>query len=219
MFRRRKRYVFKAVFISIYRQRVFYLYLSTVCMLKTYLENTGIFSEEEIGRVLPFFREVQLKRGDFFIREHEKCRKVAFVCSGIFRSFYSSGKGEDITYCFRFPGEFITAYTAFITGEQSQESMQAISDAVLLVISKEELDRLAEGNYAWTFFLKQTAEQQYMELEQRVFQLQRLNATERYRQLMNVHPGYIRNIPLQYLASYLGITQRHLSRIRREPGF
>jgi ribosomal protein L10 len=55
-----------------------------------------------------------------------------------------------------------------------------------------------------------------MELETRFFQLQRDSAAQRYSTLLTNHPDYIQNIPLQYLASYLGITQRHLSRIRKE---
>ena len=68
----------------------------------------------------------------------------------------------------------------------------------------------------WIKFLKIVAEQQYIELEKRIFQLQKNNAFERYSDLLKNHPEYLQNIPLQYLASYLGITQRHLSRIRRE---
>jgi len=67
--------------------------------------------------------------------------------------------------------------------------------------------------------LKVVAEQQYIELEKRIFKLQKDNASKRYADLIKHQPEYILKIPLQYLASYLGITQRHLSRIRKEISF
>lgn len=94
--------------------------------------------------------------------------------------------------------------------------MQAITPANLLVIQKSTIDELEAQNPKWTMFLKLIAEQQYTELENRVFQLQKETALQRYTSLLNNHPEFVQEIPLQYLASYLGITQRHLSRIRKQ---
>lgn len=113
----------------------------------------------------------------------------------------------------------LAAYSSFITGNPSTESMQAITPAKLLVIQKSTIDELEAQNPKWTMFLKLIAEQQYLELENRVFQLQKETALYRYTSLLNSHPELIREIPLQYLASYLGITQRHLSRIRKQISF
>lgn len=63
------------------------------------------------------------------------------------------------------------------------------------------------------------AEEQYLELEKRVFQLQKETASQRYANLIKDHPEFIQQLPLHYLASYLGITQRHLSRIRNQISF
>ncbi|MNL38520.1 hypothetical protein D3C87_1607400 [compost metagenome] len=60
------------------------------------------------------------------------------------------------------------------------------------------------------------AEQQYLELENRLFLFQKEKAKERYIDLLKNQPLYVQQIPLQYLASYLGITPRHLSRLRKE---
>ena len=59
------------------------------------------------------------------------------------------------------------------------------------------------------------AEQEYINLEKRIFVLQRESAENRYKSLLQTHPHYLNSIPLSYIASYLGITQRHLSRIRK----
>jgi CRP-like cAMP-binding protein len=185
-------------------------------ILRDYFENFGIFTEEEIQEAMPLFKEKALKKSEAFISEGERSTEVGFILSGIFRSFYLSGAGEEITYCFRFPGEFVTAYSSFITGQGSLENMQTLTKTELLVISKADVEMLADKFTGWLKFLKITAEQQYIELEKRIFQLQRVHAKQRYDDLLKNHPEYVQQIPLQHIASYLGITQRHLSRIRKE---
>lgn len=97
--------------------------------------------------------------------------------------------------------------------------MQAISPAELWVIKKSAIDKLAAESLVWTKYLRMIAEQQYLELEKRIFQLQKETALQRYTVLLRDQPEFVRQIPLQYLSSYLGITQRHLSRIRNEITF
>ncbi|WP_447769550.1 Crp/Fnr family transcriptional regulator [Sphingobacterium faecium] len=188
-------------------------------MIADFFRDFEIFTEQEISKVIQLFELRVLDKGDYFVRENQRCNEVAFIKSGIFRSFYTTPKGDDITYCFRFPNDLIAAYSSFITGNPSVEAIQAISQVSLLVIQKNKLDELVLENQIWTQFLKVIAEQQYLELEKRVFQLQKETAAQRYASLLKNQPQFILQIPLHYLASYLGITQRHLSRIRKEITF
>lgn len=187
--------------------------------LKNFFLSFNILSEEEIDKSLPFYKFKTLKKSDFFIKEGEICKSVAYVISGSFRSFYCTNEGDEITYCINFPKSFQTAYTSYITGQASKENIQAVTDAELLVINKSDIEMLAKESLKWTQFLKIMAEYQYIELENRIFELQRYTAKERYLNLLTGRPEYIEQIPLQYLASYLGITQRHLSRLRKEISF
>lgn len=188
-------------------------------MIEAYFREFRVFGDDEIRDFVRLFEFRKLNKNDQFVKEGERCDEVAFIQSGIFRSFYTSDDGRDITYCFRFPNDLMAAYSSFISGSGSQETMQAISQAELLVIRKDKIDVLVTQSHSWTMFLKIVAEQQYIELEKRVFQLQKENAVQRYTSLLENQPEYIQQIPLQYLASYLGITQRHLSRIRKEISF
>lgn len=188
-------------------------------MIKKYLHSFEILSETEIDDFIKHTTPKKLNKLDFFIREGEICKEIAFINSGTFRSFYTSNKGEEFTYCIMFPNNFLAAYSSFITGEASFENMQALTEVELLVISKNKVDELAQENTNWLKVFKIIAEQQYIELEKRIYQLQKNNAIERYKDLIENQPQYIQQIPLQYLASYLGITQRHLSRIRKEITF
>jgi CRP-like cAMP-binding protein len=188
-------------------------------MIKNYLKSYNILTDDEIEIFIQNTTKRNLNKQDFFIKEGETCKEVAFVLSGIFRSFYISDKVEEITYCITFPDNLMTAYSSFITGQSTVENIQAITNVELLIIPKSTIDDLVSKNPNWIKFLKIVAEQQYIELEKRIFQLQKNNAFQRYSDLLKNQPEYIQNIPLQYLASYLGITQRHLSRIRKEISF
>jgi CRP-like cAMP-binding protein len=188
-------------------------------MIKNYLKSYNILTDDEIEIFIQKTTKRNLNKQDFFIKEGETCKEVAFVLSGIFRSFYISDKVEEITYCITFPNNLMTAYSSFITGQSTVENIQAITNVELLIIPKSTIDDLVSENPNWIKFLKIVAEQQYIELEKRIFQLQKNNAFQRYSDLLKNQPEYIQNIPLQYLASYLGITQRHLSRIRKEISF
>ncbi len=188
-------------------------------MIKKYLKSFNVLTDDEIENIILLSTKRELNKTDYFIREGETCKEVAFILSGTFRSFYISDKGEEITYCITFPNNLMTAYSSFITGQSTDENIQAITSVELLIIPKNKIDNLAMKNPNWVKFLKIVAEQQYIELEKRIFQLQKNNALQRYADLIKNQPEYIQNIPLQYLASYLGITQRHLSRIRRDMSF
>ncbi|WP_267405289.1 MULTISPECIES: Crp/Fnr family transcriptional regulator [unclassified Chryseobacterium] len=188
-------------------------------MIHQFFQSFNIFSENEIDDFLQLFERKKLNKNDFFVREGEKCKEIAFIELGIFRSYYISDDGKDMTYCFRFPNDLIASYSSFISEKPSIENMQAISDAEILIIKKNKIETLVNENPNWILFLKVIAEQEYLELEKRFFQLQRDSAAKRYEALLENQPNYIQDISLQYLASYLGITQRHLSRIRKEISF
>lgn len=185
-------------------------------MIESYLKTFQILTHIDIEDFMNVSTIKSLKKHEFLIKEGETCNEVAFIYHGIMRSFFETGKEKETTYCITFPNNFITSYTSFITGTPSEENIQAITPVELLVITKKDVLKLSEQSLNWTKFLKMVAEYQYMELEKRIFQLHKNDATQRYQELMKSHPEYAKHIPLQYLASYLGITQRHLSRIRKE---
>lgn len=185
-------------------------------MIRNYFQSYEVFKEDEIKDFIHLFTLKRLDKHDFFIKEGEACNEVAFIKSGIFRSYFTKNDGNDITYCFWFPDELMTAYSAFITGNKSMETMQAITNVEILVIKRERIEELAKNNLSWTRFLKQIAEQQFLQLEQHIFQLQKVGSAERYLSLIKNQSEFVQKIPLKYLASYLGISQRHLSRIRKD---
>ncbi|WP_239106926.1 MULTISPECIES: Crp/Fnr family transcriptional regulator [Flavobacterium] len=182
--------------------------------LLEYLKQYNLFTDSEINEFISLATISTIKKGDFFIKQDEICTTLSFVNFGIFRSFYYSNNDEEITYCFTFPNSLLVAYSSFITQNKSEENLQALTDSEIISISKKELENLAESNNKWLNFLKIIAEKEYVELEKWIFNHQKSNAQKRYVDLINNYPQFVQQIPLHYIASYLGITQRHLSRIR-----
>ncbi|MEL7250886.1 MAG: Crp/Fnr family transcriptional regulator [Bacteroidota bacterium] len=185
-------------------------------MIRAYLEAVGGLAPQDIDALLACAKPVHLKKYEYLIQIGEKAERIGFVLNGILRSYYYADNADEITYCMLFPESFVSAYSSLITGKPTEECIQAITDVELLTISKGDLYRLAEGNIRIINFMRIMAEQAYVEQEERIFRLQRSSAQERYNKLLAEQPDYLQQIPLRYLASYLGVTQRHLSRIRSQ---
>lgn len=183
--------------------------------MRNYLGTFHILSEAEIDLFEKKVTRKKIRKEDFFIQEGQVCKEVGFVTSGLFRSFYYSSLGEEVTYCFTFSNAFVTAYSSFLSAQKTVENIQALTDVELLTISREQILELEQSSTNWLRFFKHIAEQEYIKMEKRILLLQKETAEKRYRDLLTNHPEYLQLIPLHYLSSYLGITQRHLSRIRK----
>ncbi|WP_010520723.1 Crp/Fnr family transcriptional regulator [Aquimarina agarivorans] len=183
--------------------------------MRDYLETYNILTKDEIDLFEKKVTFKRLKKGDFFIKEGQISKEVGFVISGLFRSFYYSSSQEEVTYCFTFSDTFVSAYSSFLSQEKTVENIQALTDIELLTISKNEILKLEQSSTNWLRLFKFIAEQEYIKMEKRIFLLQKETAKQRYRDLLNNQPELLQLIPLNYLSSYLGITQRHLSRIRK----
>jgi len=155
-----------------------------------------------------------LKRVPFLLRESQVVDEICFVVDGFLHSYYLDQTQEEKTYCLVFPFEFVTAYSSFLTAQHSNINVRTLTQVILNVISKVDLLRLMESRPNLRKMFHSLTEEYLVKLENRFFQFQKDDAKTRYNELLNEHPEFIRHLPLKLLASYLGITPRHLSRIR-----
>lgn len=182
----------------------------------SYFESFDILSKKELQLLseLTTFRKVQ--KGEFLIQEGEICKEIVFIHSGILRSFFTKPNGEEVTYCLTFGNNLMTALSSLLEGKPTHENIQAITTLELEVIKKQDLFALSEQHFGWMKIFKVLVAQQYLELEQRMLDLQRLDAKSRYEKLIHERKDLLEHIPLKHLASFLNITPRHLSRLRAE---
>lgn len=184
-------------------------------MLRAFLQSFNLLNETDIKLCESMVTTKTIKKGAYFIEQGSISKEIGFITSGIVRSFYLSSTSEEVTYCFRKPNMFVTAYASFIQQIPSVECVQAVTDVHLLILNKTQLTALENSSIRWLQFLKLANEQEFITMEKRVFLLQRESAEKRYQDLLENEPELLQQVPVKYLASYLGITERHLSRIRR----
>ncbi|HEY9256692.1 Crp/Fnr family transcriptional regulator, partial [Chitinophaga sp.] len=111
---------------------------------------------------------------------------------------------------------FMTAFNSYISQSRSHEVFECITDCELLRVSRTDLEDLLKHNQRWSEFGKIVYEEVIRYNEQKVKDLVSLTARERYFNLINKFPDIVQHVPLQYIASFIGIKPESLSRIRRE---
>jgi CRP-like cAMP-binding protein len=141
------------------------------------------------------------------------CRHLYFLERGAVRGFYDLD-GKMITHWFAFETDFFTSFHSFITQQPAVENIQAMEGSILWMISKTDLNSLLERYNLLEKLLRLSYEKYYIRLEERFVNAQFKTAAERYAQLLNQAPHIAERVPLGYIASYLGISQATLSRIR-----
>ncbi|HBH49800.1 MAG TPA: Crp/Fnr family transcriptional regulator [Bacteroidales bacterium] len=173
-------------------------------------------SEEEKAKVESAFKPICITKGNFWITEGKTCNHIAFVQIGKLRVFHIDDLGHEITCYFVSSNNFISSFTSFLTNTPTNENISAIEEATLLVISKSELEKLSGAIPKLHIWRRVIAENLFIMMEKRVSLLQSQTAHERYQKMLKENPDIILSVPLQYTASFLGITPQHLSRLRKE---
>jgi CRP-like cAMP-binding protein len=159
---------------------------------------------------------MELSKGDFLIKQGKVCDQVAFVVSGKLRNFYIDDAGNEVTCFFVTADSFVSAFTSFLTNTPTHENITALEDTVLRVISKKDIEELSVLIPKMQIFRRIIAENLFIIMEKRIMMLQSQSAHERYEKMLKENPEILLSVPLQYTASFLGITPQHLSRLRKE---
>lgn len=139
-----------------------------------------------------------------------------FIVSGYMRNYYEDERGQEITTDINDGPRFFTSYDHFMHRTPSKENLHCITDCELLQISRDDVDLTAKTGITQQEYTIQILQQQLEKNKQRAVDLTTLSAEQRYLKLIKNHPKIIQNIPLKYIASYLGINPGSLSRIRKE---
>jgi len=155
----------------------------------------------------------EFEKDGFLHKEGSVCRRLFFIESGCIRGFHYK-EGREVTNWFGFEDSLVTSFHSFIDQQPGHEYIQAMEDTVVWAISRDILYQLYDQFPVIERLGRITCEQYYIRLEDRYVNAHFKTASERYLDLLTIYPHIIQRTPLGYVASYLGISQETLSRIR-----
>jgi CRP-like cAMP-binding protein len=174
------------------------------------------FSTEELEAVIPKFKQVTFSKNDYLLNEGKTENHYWFVESGFVRSYVVDTAGNDITTNFYAVGDIVIDWTSFFLRSPTRENIQALTDCVCWQLDFATFQQLFHSIQSFREQGRTTLVNSYFSLKKQSVSMIADQAKERYIRLMNEKPHIIQNISLKHIATYLGITDTSLSRIRKE---
>lgn len=178
-------------------------------------QHFGPLNSQDLSVIQSYFREEQLGKNEIFTNSDEICNKLSIVKSGILRVFALSEDGKEITQWLSTKDFFITDVMGFFFNQPNRWTIQAFTEAELLTISKADYLKLCHEYPKWLEIEKKFIIKCFSMMEGRVFSHLSMTAEERYNQYFEQNKELFHQVPLQYIASVLGMTPETFSRIRK----
>ncbi len=181
-----------------------------------YIYQHPLFSESDLEKIFSLHHLKELKKGDFFLKEKEISNSYLVLENGLMRSFVLDIDNNDITLEFFNENDAVIDASSLFQRIPSKENIQAITDCIVYEIYYDDFQELfhtIEGMGEWgrMWFTFQLFQSRYQKIE-----MITETAKERYLKLLKEKPQIIQQAPLKQIATYLGITDTSLSRIRKE---
>ncbi|KYP16666.1 Crp/Fnr family transcriptional regulator [Flavihumibacter sp. CACIAM 22H1] len=181
--------------------------------LLTFLRKLGPLSAEATDAIAAISRPVNISRYKNLQQIGQTCQTIYFLEQGIARIYYYKND-IDITEGFYFEQSIIVRAESLFTGKPSRKAIQVLEDSVLTAIDSSKFFALFNTYPPIERIFRKIIETAYVETINRMESIQFNTAEERYQSLIKSNPHLLKKVPLKYIASYLGITQVSLSRIR-----
>lgn len=175
----------------------------------------GVVQSTELQVISSFFKLTTIKKGDFFLKTGKRSDKLSFVQSGFLRVFAET-ETKEITQWISSKGYFITDLSSFVFETPARWTIQALTDAEFYTISKEDYNRIGTLIPKWHHLEKLFIIRCFTMMEDRIFSHLSMTAEERYHVFFEHNSDLFNQVPLQYIASMLGMTPETFSRIRKK---
>ena len=170
--------------------------------------------DDFILEILESFSLIELKKNDFFVKEGKVCMYFCFIESGVLQHSINVLAEEKTTYL-ALKNSCTSALRSFMNKVPSRKNIKVISHCNLWVIRLEAFKDLLGKNEAFNAFYYSLIENQIYLIDDYRIDLLTLTPEERYKKLLSNDPELLQQVPLHYLASFLGISSRQMSRIRK----
>lgn len=185
-------------------------------ILRKHIQKRIELSNAEFSKCLSFFTPKKVRKKQFLLQEGDVCRQLAFVTSGLLRLYTIDHKGEEHITQFAMEDWWASDLYSFLSGTPSKENIDALEDSEVLLIDRASRDALLEAVPKMERFFRLLMEANLVATRRRIIGLISDTAEQRYLAFLKTYPNLVERVPLNQIASYLGITPQSLSRIRKE---
>ena len=190
--------------------------LQQMTELEQYIKSYfGVVDADELKTIVELFALTTIKKGDFLLKAGRRCENLSFVQSGLLRMYITTDEKE-ITQWISTKGYFSTDLSSFVFETASRLSIQALTDTEVYSISKADYKKIAQLVPKWHELEKLFIVRCFIILEERIFSHLSMTAEERYDYFFEKNRELFSQVPLQYIASMLGMTPETFSRIRKK---
>lgn len=183
--------------------------------IREIINSVSVLPEAPLEKLSSFFQKISCKKGTHLFRQHEIDQTLYFIETGLARA-YNQSTETDVTFWFGTESSSVLSYNSYINGTPGYESVELLEDAVLYKMDYEHLEKLYTTDIDIANWGRKLLEKEIVKVEELLISRLLLNASERYKNLIESHPQLLQRVQLNYIASYLGITPVSLSRIRAE---
>ncbi len=165
---------------------------------------------ERVGSITKI---VTYPAGDFILKEGQVCKEACLVVKGLARSYYII-EGRDITSRFMDEGFIITSWISYYTQQPGNEFIEAVEETTVTCINHTDIQKLYVDFPEFNIIGRRQAEYGFYLAEQRTQILRKHTAEEKYKFFLDNHPTLLQRVPLKHIATYLGMNEETLSRVR-----
>jgi CRP-like cAMP-binding protein len=182
--------------------------------LVSFLQSSGLITPGQALEIASEFTPKTLEKHGFFLREDQVSNEYLFLESGFLRAFANHADGNEVTTGFYASGQVVFECSSFFNRTPSQENIQALTPCQGCFITFEQLNALFHSRTEFREFGRSVLVRSLAALKSRMLSMVTKSATQRYEQLVKTNPAIFQHAPLKTIASYLGVTDTSLSRIR-----
>lgn len=183
--------------------------------IREYFERTDQLSDADWLAFSSKLSRQEFPKKTLLLKSGETENYLSFIEKGIVRLCTPAGLEDDLTFGFAHEGNFVSAYDSFLTRMPSVYHLETLTATVLWRITHADLQVIYAETAIGNTIGRNAAEALFLEKSARELSLLNESAERRYLNLFAQQPHLFRQIPLKYIASYIGITPQALSRIRR----
>ncbi|MBR7718807.1 Crp/Fnr family transcriptional regulator [Hymenobacter properus] len=182
--------------------------------MRRFLQSRGPINAEQALEIAAQFSPKLLAKNEFLLRKGQVCDDYFFLDHGLLRAFASDPDGNEVTTAFYPSGQTVLEVSSFFNRTPSQENIQALTDCAGWVISFAQLNALFHARPEFREFGRGVLVQGFAALKSRMLAMITNSTTERYEELLHSSPEVLQHAPIKHIATYLGVTDTSLSRIR-----